>query len=318
MLLLAGCGITGTEPNPLEPKGSVAEDQLFLIKLSLGIMIGVLVIVFALFFYVLIRYRKRRGQDDIPKQVEGNHILEIVWTVVPLLLLLVLAVPTVYYTFKFAEDYREHQDALQVNVTAHQYWWEFEYPDYGIITAQELYIPVNKTVSVDLISADVIHSFWVPALAGKMDTLVGMNNHMYFDAKEEGVYKGKCAELCGASHALMDFKVIAVSQEEFEAWVDKMQNPGYAIAEDTSQGQELFKNKCMACHAIDAGTPGLGPNLTNYADRALVAGFRPNDSEWLHRWIDKPDEMKPGTTMPEVPLSEDEITEIVNYLQTLK
>lgn len=313
-LALAGCSME--QANPLNPKGSVAEDQLFLIQLSLGIMTFVLVVVFVIFFYVIIRYRKRRGQTGIPKQVEGSHKLEIIWTVIPLILLTILAVPTVKMTFALAKDYSEANDVVKVDVTAHQFWWEFEYTDLGIVTAHDLYIPVDKKVFVTVRSADVAHSFWVPGLAGKIDAVPGVTNKMYFDAKEPGIYRGVCAELCGASHALMDFKVIAVSQEEFDQWVEDMQTP--VLESDAVRGQELFEAKgCLQCHAITPDGKSMGPNLNNFANRDRVAGFRPNTDEWVAKWLEDPQGVKPGNTMPKVDLTPEEVDALVEYLNSL-
>lgn len=315
-LALAGCGVTD-QATPLNPKGSVGEDQLWLILLALGIMTFVLIVVFVLFFYVIIRYRQRRGQTGIPKQVEGSHKLEITWTVIPLLLLTILAVPTVQKTFALAKDYSESDNVLKVEVTAHQFWWEFEYTDYDIVTAHDLYIPVGKKVFVTVQSADVAHSFWVPGLAGKIDAVPGVTNKMYFDAKEPGVYRGACAELCGASHGLMDFKVVAVSEEEFDAWINEMKSPPEQAAAE-SAGQQLFRDKgCLQCHAIVPDGKSAGPNLNNFANRQRVAGFRPNTEEWVAKWLDVPQEVKPGNSMPEVDLTQEEIDALVEYLGSL-
>jgi cytochrome c oxidase subunit 2 len=318
LMVTAGCSLRGEGPTPLNPKGTAGEELLWLIYLSLGIMIIVLVVVFALFFYVIIRFRRRKGDTGIPQQVEGNHKLEIVWTVIPIILLLILAVPTVALTFSQAQGEEPDEGALLIKVKAHQFWWEFEYPELGIYTAQDLWIPVNRKINLELTSADVAHSFWVPGLAGKMDTIPGLINRMELDAKEEGIYKGKCAELCGASHALMDFKVVAVSEEEFADWAEKMKAPAAAVTDDTARGQEIFAAKCMACHAVDATTPSAGPNLKGFADRITVAAFRPNTEEWIKKWLDNPDAVKQGATMPQVELTDEEIDELTKYLQSLK
>jgi cytochrome c oxidase subunit 2 len=324
IFVLAGCSL---EAGPLNPKGPVGEGQLELIKLSLFIMIFVLIVVFAIFFYVLFRFRQRKGQNHIPEQVEGSHKLELIWTVIPLLLLFILAVPTVAQTFKLAQDYSEYEEAVKVRVIAHQFWWEFEYPELGIRTAQDLWIPTGKVVQFELMSTDVLHSFWIPALGGKTDTNPGgIVNKMYLQADEPGIYKGKCAELCGASHALMDFKAIAVSEAEFNAWVADMTEP-VTVAEEFQAGEEIFAAKCLQCHAITPNGPGFGPNLNNFADRELVAGFRPNDTEWLTKWIVNPQDVKEGNMMPAFGmefapegqgLTDEEIDAVVKYLQQLK
>ncbi|MBP1932632.1 cytochrome c oxidase subunit II [Ammoniphilus resinae] len=319
MFVLTGCG----DPylSALDPKGPVAESQLSLIKLSFYIMLGVFIVVMVIFTYVLVKFRKRPGQTGIPKQVEGNHKLEIIWTTIPIILLLVLAIPTVITTFDLAEKFPS-EDVVNVKVTAHQFWWEFDYPDLEVSTGQDLYIPTGKKVQFQLTSADVIHSFWVPALAGKTDTNPGMVNHMWFQADQPGVYQGKCAELCGPSHALMDFKVVAVSPEEFDTWVGKMKaaaerTPATATAQ---QGQEIFNKSCLGCHAVGGQGGKMGPNLTAFGDRDKVAGILEYNKENIAAWIHDPQSKKPGNLMPAFgdKLSDQEIDSLVEYLDGLK
>jgi cytochrome c oxidase subunit 2 len=313
-LLLTGCG----DPNlsALHPRGPVAREQLNLVILSLGIMIFVLVVVFAIYFYVLIRFRKRKGDD--------------IWTVVPIILLLVIAVPTVKYTFKHSTDYRKDKDAIHIQVVGHQFWWQFKYGDYDINTASEILIPVKKTISFEINSADVNHSFWVPSLGGKIDSNPGDGsvNVLYLEADEPGIYQGKCAELCGASHALMDFKVRAVTQAEFDAWIQKMKAPPAPVSADAVVGEQIFKDNCLSCHAVESNGAGVGPNLNGFANRIEVAGILPrgvHNDESIAKWIGNPNDVKPGTLMPQVkdketgaPLSKEKIAELVKYLNTLK
>ncbi|MGD8189727.1 cytochrome c oxidase subunit II [Brevibacillus ginsengisoli] len=316
-LLTTGCG----DPylSTMQPSGPVADSQLFLMKLALYIMIGVFLIVIGIFVYVLIRFRRRRGQTGLPIQVEGNHKLEIIWTVIPMILLLILAVPTVMTTFKLAHNFSGEKSAVLVKVTGHQFWWEFEYPKLGIVTAQELYIPVGKKIQFELESKDVIHSFWVPALGGKTDTNPGGTNTMWLEADKPGVYKGKCAELCGTSHALMDFKVIAVEQQEFDHWVKNMQKPAVtATAEIAKQGAAQFQKSCMGCHAIGEQGGRLAPNLTNFADRSWIAGIKPNNKEELTKWLKNPEDVKPGNKMPNLNLTDAQVNSLVEYLESLK
>jgi cytochrome c oxidase subunit 2 len=314
-LVLTGCGIQ--ELSTLRPQGPVAEMQYDLMKLSAFIMIGVFVVVMLIFTYVLIRYRKRPGQEGIPKQVEGNHTLEILWTVIPFLLLVVMAIPTVSTAFTLSEEY-SNKEALQVKVIAHQFWWEFEYPDLGVATAQDLVIPAGKKVQFSVESADVIHSFWIPALGGKIDTNPGIENKAWYQADKPGIYYGKCAELCGASHALMDFKVVAMEPAEFDAWAKKMKDVQSKPAVATGQaGQEIFKKSCLGCHAVGGEGGKLGPNLTNFADRQRVAGILPNDAASLKQWLKDPQQVKPGNNMPNLNLSDDQINALVEYMSTL-
>jgi cytochrome c oxidase subunit II len=345
-IVLAGCGKENL--SALDPKGPVASEQLWLILLSVGIMTLVLVVVFVLYAYVLVKFRDRKGQTGYPKQVEGNHKLEIIWTVIPFVLLMILGVPTIASTFSLDKNYAHDPDALQIKVTGHQFWWEFEYMEDKIVTAQDLYIPTGRTISFHLESADVMHSFWVPALGGKKDTNPGITNMLFLKADEPGVYFGKCAELCGASHALMDFKVIAVSPEEYDRWIAQMKAPTSVAA--ASEGEQIFKQSCIGCHAVydreakAIGGGKMGPSLVNYGNRSTVAGIRFNypmedkllkvDQQLLKNnlkeWLMNPQKVKPGNRMPNpVPvensrmeqnlgLNEKQIDALVEYLSSMK
>ncbi|RKN61395.1 cytochrome c oxidase subunit II [Paenibacillus ginsengarvi] len=338
--VLSGCGLENL--TALDPKGPVAEKQLSVIYISLIVMIGVFAIVMIIYVYVLMRFRKRKGQTGVPKQVEGNHKLEIIWTVIPFLLLIVIAIPTVKYTFELDKDYSKDPNALQVKVTGHQFWWEFEYMNEKVTTAQDLIIPTGRTIAFHLESADVIHSFWVPTLGGKKDTNPGMTNMHYLKADKPGTYYGKCAELCGDSHALMDFKVKAVSPDEFDRWVASMKTPtSLPVAAQIQDGEKIFKDKCLACHAIyntqskqvEGGK--VGPNLVNYADRSTVAGIlfnrEPGDlKNNLKTWLQDPQAVKPGNLMPnpkkvegskmdqDLGLNDQQISALVEYLAAQK
>lgn len=315
-LLLAGCG------GALDPKGPIAKDQYFLISLSFLIMIAVLVIVFALFFIAIIRFRKRKGQTGYPKQIEGSHKLEITWTVIPFVLIMILSVFTVSFTFKHDKEV-DSKDAINVKVIAHQFWWEFVYADYDIRTAQDLVLPADKWVNVELTSKDVIHSFWIPQLAGKLDANPGLKRTLSFKTGEPFVYQGKCAELCGDSHALMDFKTVVKTDAEFKAWVDKMKAPAAEPQDDkVKAGQEVFASaNCISCHAVTTDSPvSVGPNLAGFASREKVAGFRENNDEWLSKWILNPSDVKPGVSMPpyEGALSDQDLDNLIEYLRSLK
>jgi cytochrome c oxidase subunit 2 len=250
--------------------------------------------------------------------VEGNHKLEIIWTVVPIILLIIIVVPAITQTFEQARDMRKDKDAIHVNVIGHQFWWQFEYPDLGIVTAQDLVIPTGKYVSFDVVSADTNHSFWIPVLGGKIDANRGIHNVFYLKSDEVGIFKGKCAELCGASHALMDFKVNSLSPAEFDAWVNKMKAPPQAVPATAAKGEQIFKDNCMACHATGVNDKSFGPNLNGFASRTLVAGILEHNDANMKRWIDDPLAEKPGSLMPKVGLNDDQINEVIKYLDTLK
>ncbi len=215
----------------LRPAGEVADIQYDLMKLSTLIMVGVIIIVMVIFFVVMFKFRRK--DEKIPKQVEGSHKLEIIWTTIPILLLLLLAVPTVSATFKLADVSpmdKKDSDALVINVRANLYWWEFEYPNQKIVTGQDLVVPTDERVYFNLKASDVKHSFWIPAVGGKLDNNTENVNKFWLEfdskrSKEAGnLFYGKCAELCGPSHALMDFKVKAMSRADFDGWVSAMQD----------------------------------------------------------------------------------------------
>ena len=332
-LVLSGCG----EPylSALKPAGEVADMQYDLMKLSTLIMVGVIVIVMVIFFIVMVRFRRK--DDKIPKQVEGSHKLEIIWTAVPILLLLILAVPTVAATFKLADVSpmdKKNTKALVINVRSHLYWWDFEYPGQKIVTSQDLVVPTDEKVYFNLKSSDVKHSFWIPAVGGKLDTDTENVNKFWleFDDKRANkagnLFYGKCAELCGPSHALMDFKVKAISRDKFDAWVTSMQNvkePQKAQGTVAAQGQEIFNQSCIGCHAVTPSnkmpeTARLAPNLSNFGDRSRVAGVLDHNKKELKNWIRNPETYKPGNMMtgkyPE--MSEEQLDALAEYLMGLK
>jgi cytochrome c oxidase subunit II len=339
-LILAGCG----EPylSALRPAGEVAQKQYDLMFLSTLIMAIVIIVVVILFVITIVRFRRKDGDDTIPEQVEGNHKLEIIWTVIPIILLLILAIPTLTVTFDLADtsamenkdEEGKTKDALVVNVRANLYWWEFEYPDLGIITSQELVVPTNERVYFNLASSDVKHSFWVPAAGGKMDTNTEGVNQFYLEFDHEkaeeanNLFYGKCAELCGPSHALMDFKVETKSKEDFTSWVESMQKvtePEVAEGAVAEQGEAIFNESCIGCHAV---TPNdnrpeaarLGPNLATFGDRSTIAGVLDHNEENLKKWINSPEDYKPGNLMTGAyaDLSDEQLEALTSYVMGLK
>lgn len=325
VLLMLGGSACVQEASPLNPKGVQGQEQLFLMLLSLGIMIVVVIVVYAIAVYVLVRFRARKGDHSIPKQVEGNVKLEVIWTVIPIILLTILAIPTISYSFKHDRDASGDPNALKVKVTGHQYWWEFSYPDLGIETAQDLVLPVDRTIAFELTSVDVNHSFWIPAIGGKKDLNAGQKTHFLLTPTEVGVFKGKCAELCGPSHALMDFKAVVLSDADFEAWIADMKQPS-AVAADVAVGEAVYKANCISCHALEPSRPSpIAPHLNGFADRTRIAGILAHDQENLKAWIREPDALKPGAKMPGFPtegpgarLTEEELDALALYLMQLK
>jgi cytochrome c oxidase subunit II len=337
-LVLAGCG----EPfiSTLQPAGEVADMQYSLMLLSTAIMVLVIIVVTIIFVYVVVRFRQRKGEENkIPKQVEGNHKLEIIWTVIPIILLIILAVPTVKATFDLADvkpmnkENRDKEKTLVVNVRANLYWWEFEYPDYGVITSQDLVVPTDERVYFNLKASDVKHSFWIPAVGGKMDTNVEDSKNQFwleFDQKDAekagGIFYGKCAELCGPSHALMDFKVKAVPRDEFNQWIEKMKNAKPVVTDPVAkEGEAIFNKSCIGCHAV---TPvdnrpeqvRTAPNLGNFGDRERIAGILEHNEENLKKWLKDPESLKPGNKMTNTygKLTDEQIDALTKYLMSLK
>lgn len=325
--ILSGCGRDNL--TALVPKGYGAEVSLKLIILTTVVMTFVFIAVVIIYIIVLMKFRKKKGDPVInPEQVEGNKTLEAVWTIIPIILVIIMAVPTVFATFHLADD-ADAEEHINIHVTGNQYWWHFDYEKEEIATSQDMYIPVDTKVYVHLITNDVLHSFWVPTLSGKLDVNPENVNTMYLEAYEEGVYFGKCAELCGPSHSLMDFKVVVVSEEEYDQWVTDMQEFNSEEVEldaVAQEGQELFEEKaCLSCHATDtqnysAGSVPIGPDLTNMGDRSRFAGFLMPTKDNLVEWIQDPESLKPGNLMtgayPEV--SDEEADKIAEYLLQLK
>jgi len=303
-IVLAGCGKENL--TALAPKGGSADTSLYLIILTTVVMSLVFFAVVIPFIIVLIRFRKKKGDADfIPEQVEGNQKLETIWTIIPIILVVIMAVPTILATFELADD-ADAAEHINIDVTGNQYWWHFDYQNEEIATSQDMYIPTDTKVYVNLITSDVLHSFWVPTLAGKLDVNPENVNTMYLDAKEEGVYFGKCAELCGPGHSLMDFKVVAVSEDDYETWVTDMKefdSEEVELESVAAEGKELFDDKnCLSCHATDnqdyqAGSVPVGPDLTSLSDRSRFAGILLPTEENLVDWIIDPEAIKPGNKM---------------------
>lgn len=325
LLLLAGCS---GKPylSTLTPQGENGEMLYDLMLLTTALMGLVVLVVVIIFIFVSTKFRRTKATENmIPKQVEGSHKLEITWTVIPIIILLIIMVPTVSATFKLDPNQIDvPEDAMHVNVTGKLYFWEFEYPDKGIITSQDLVIPAGEKVYLSLIAGDVKHAFWVPALAGKIDVNTDNENKMWIQAFKEGVYYGKCAELCGPSHALMDFKVKVLSKEDYKKWVANMQKPTEAPTDSVAMaGKDVFDKSCIGCHAVDSNDPRpvaarLAPNLSNFADRERVAGIKELTPENVHAWISDPESIKPGNKMSNTyKLNPDQIEAVTQYLLTL-
>ena len=301
----------------LEPDGPVARRVDRLWDVTFLIAVVVFVLVQAALVYAIIRFRRRPGRE--PAQFHGNTRVEVLHTVIPALILAGLAIPTVDTLFDLSQ---KQPNSLNVTVTAKQFWWQYEYTDHDVLTANELHIPTNQPVALTLLGEDVIHSFWVPKLSGKQDVVPGRVNYLTLEAGRPGTYLGQCTEYCGLSHANMRLRVIAHAPGDFETWLSEQQRPAASPASgDAAGGERLFlQGECINCHAIE-GTDAqatTGPDLTHFASRETLAGAMfVNNEENLARWLRDPPGVKPGAKMPDYGLSEDEIRQLVAYLQTL-
>lgn len=337
MLLLAGCEFAGPQ-SALDPAGPVAQAQKDIFLWTLWLSVPVVLGVGGVLVYSLTRFRAKDSADAkaIPVQTHGNTTLEIGMTIVAAVIVVLVAVPTVRTTF--ATESRVDVTALQpgdvlVKATGYQWWFKFEYPELGITTANELVIPAGRRVVVELDSADVLHSFWVPNLAGKRDMIPNNRNQVWFVADEPGTYNGQCAELCLGAHAYMRFRVIAEDDAGFDAWVGAFQTAaGQTVQADplVQRGQQLVAQKgCIGCHAIDGYYPNVAvgnanfPNLTNYGLRTTIAAaIAESTPENLAAWLRDPQAMKPTSRMPTLwaaddPNADEEIEAIVAYLLSL-
>ncbi len=301
----------------LEPRSEVAraiDDVLDGIVLW---VIVIFVVVQAALVLTVARFRQRPGGAPA-RHVHGNTTLEIAWTLAPAIILAFIAIPTVKVIF---DNAKPTKGDIQVRVIGHQWWWEFQYPGKGVLTANELHLPVGRTVSFELESVDVIHSFWVPAFAGKKDLIPGRTNHLWFTPEVTGTFPGQCAEFCGASHANMYFKVVVQTQEEFDAWLAQQKAPVAPpdSASLAARGLAIYqKGQCVACHMIDGVSYGVvGPNLGKVSTRATIAaGMFPNDDENLTAWIRNAPALKPGSLMTRQDMSDEDVAALVAYLRT--
>lgn len=306
-------------PSIFAPASAPANTIFHLSLFVLGITGGIFVVVGGLLTWALIRYRARSDDTSEPPQIYGSTQVELAWTVIPVLIVVVLFLTTARIIFAI-QDAPKPKTALDVTVVAHQFWWEFRYPKLGIVTANELHVPLGSATFLHLLSADVMHSFWVPQLAGKTDLIPNHPNETWIEPQRPGLYVGQCAQFCGIEHAKMLLRVYVDTPAEFAAWVKNQQQPGLQDSQ-VAAGRVVFEtHACTNCHAIagTAATGRFGPDLTHFASRATFAsGAVPNTPDNLHAWIKDPDHFKQGVLMPPMQLDDKEIDELVAYLDSL-
>jgi len=405
--LLAGCKLNFWQMDghqtTMQTAGPVAEAQLQVFYITCWVTLIIFVLVGAVLAYATVKFKARNTADEHaepPEQSHGNPLIELSLIGLSVLALVFITVPTlkaIWYTYDVPEE--QKATAYEVTATGNQWWFKFDYPSeqvdgIGMLsTANELVIPAGRPVRVNLRTSDVIHSFWVPKLAGKVDMIPNRGNHLWLQADEPGYFWGQCAEYCGESHAVMRFRVIALNKEDFAAWVAHEQSPARTVAVDGSasseipkvkfasfrrneygytakwdahadvspldnwkqqqfpvkdenpqliaQGRRVFQEKtCIICHTV-TGHEGIGtngPNLTHMGSRTTIAGgLLENNADQLARWLTHPDVVKPGNKMyfgingmagyvkpsgqdweSNITLSDDDVSALVAYLQSLK
>ncbi|HET8577266.1 MAG TPA: cytochrome c oxidase subunit II [Methylomirabilota bacterium] len=320
-LLATSCGWSlwdnpMTTVRPRSDFGKVIDELFMLISWT---TLVIFLAVEALLVYCCWRFRERPGAP-MPKQVHGHTPLEITWTVAFALVLLVIGIPTVRVIFKTQEA--PAATALRVDVVGKQWWWEFKYPSLGIITANELHLPVGETAAFHLHAPDVIHSFWIPHLGGKRDVVPHRVNRLVMTPDTPGEYPGQCAEYCGLSHANMRFRVIVHEKGEWEKWVKAQQAPPVEPSDPLAQqGKQIFASSaCVGCHTIKGVAAGqIGPDLTHFGSRKVFAGgMMAVTPENVTKWVEKPEHMKPGSRMPDLGMSGDQGKALAAYLLSLK
>jgi cytochrome c oxidase subunit 2 len=307
----------------------------------LGICAAIFLSVAGLLAYALWKFRAKKTDTHEPAQVFGSTQIELSWTIIPILIVVVLFLGTARVLFS-VQDAPKPKNALDVTVVGHQYWWEYHYPQYGVTAANELHIPVatgaeGRTTYLKLTSADVIHSFWIPQLGGKTDMLPNRVNEMWLDPQRAGEYLGQCGQFCGVQHAKMLLRVYVDTPEQFAAWIAGQQKaqseltasavaaadaPGAADPVNAATGQKVFEQQaCINCHTVQGTMANgrFGPDLTHLASRkTLASGATQNTPENLKAWIADPSQFKPGCLMPAMHLTDRQNAQITAYLQTLK
>ena len=314
-LLLAACA--GNQPDVLRPGGSGAEQIRTLTLQIVIILSAVLLTVWILLAIVIIRYRHRPEAEA--SQTRGNLGIEIVWTAIPAVIVAVLFVLTVRTTLQIALP----DPGAQFTTVGHQWWWEFDFPSEGFKSANEVYVPVDRPVRIDLKSTDVIHSFWVPQMGGKVDMNPGHVNHVRFFPLKTGSYLGECSEFCGVQHGRMRFLFIVTTPEKYSAWMHDQRLPARQPtgAAAVAGGQLIQTIPCGGCHTIrgTAMKGTFGPDLTHFGSRRGIAAFTlPNTPQNLLAWLQDPQKVKPGSKMPQIPLPLQELQQLVAYLEEMK
>jgi len=312
--------------NIFAPVSTPAHSIYRLSLFELEILAAIFVVVFSLLAFAVVKFRERKQHDETePPQIYGSNQMELAWTVLPVLIVVVLFLSTAQVIHR-VQDARAPDGAIDVTVVAHQFWWEYRYPQFGLVAANELHVPVSDPshptpAYIHLLSADVDHSFWVPRLAGKTDLIPNHPNNTWIDPHETGLFLGQCAQFCGTQHAKMLLRVYVQSRDDFDRWMHDQQQDAAPASPDAAAGSALFISKaCFACHTIRGTIAAgkVGPDLTHLMSRDTIgSGSVPNTPANLIKWVRDPATFKPGTLMPAQDLTDQELGQIVAYLMTL-
>ena len=349
-VLLAACG--GNSPSILDTHGPVAAKEEGLFWFILVVATIVFVFVEGWLILTIVRYRERPNAPA-PKQLHGNNTVELIWTIAPSLFLFAVLIGTIYTMFNLSNiSALSNQRQVNITVVGHQWWWEFDYQNEGIVTADELVVPQGALIQTTLESNNVIHSFWIPQITGKTDVVPGHMNVKLFRADDTGTYRGICTEYCGLQHAHMSFNMVVMSPNDYLTWVSAQQQAAQAPTSGAAlAGYKLFTGSggCVGCHGIvgvnlksfsdSTGALLRGPNLTHFGSRRLIAGavlaWDPTSCQvttgangspavanpsacGLYQWLNDPQGVKPGNDMVIRQLSPTEIAQLIAYLETLK
>jgi cytochrome c oxidase subunit 2 len=306
---------------PASPNAATIRSIFFVVSL---ISLAIFVIVVTLIVTSLVRFRSTG--DSLPKQAFGSHVAEIFWTLPPLLIVLSLGVASarIIYSISSVPSLQlSPTSAADIVVIGHQWWWEVRYPRAGAVTANEIHVPIGKKLCVQVDSADVIHSFWMPQLGPKIDMVPGQHNYLWLEADQAGTYDGACSEFCGDQHAWMRFIVVAEPDAQYQAWLAEQARPAEMPENTLALAGRSFvvSQTCLNCHEIRGTNNGVaaGPDLTHVASRRqLGAGVLENTPETLDRWLKNPQQFKPGCMMPNFTMNEEELRQVSAYLESLR
>lgn len=330
-IAVSACGNEAHPRDVYNPAADSAEISKWFYNLYFWVDTVVAVIVSLALVAALIKFRRQPGDDTLPEQSFGDSRLEIAWTILPTLVVLGITVPTLGGLFEMAKKPDVNQKVIEIEVTGKQWWWELDYKKELINTANEMHLELGTQVALHLTSADVIHAWWVPRISGKRDATPGRTYPMYFRPTEVGSFDGQCAELCGASHALMGIRLVVHPKEgpdSYDNWVKRQKDKAQTVTGQAEAGQKVFMGKgCVACHTVEGVAelaPGSrlrtsGPNLTHVGSRDYIAAHTlKNTPENIAKWVKNPQAVKPGALMTNLGLTDKEAADVAAYLTALK